>query len=66
MSLYVWFCKLVQACFNSNEHYMWFHKLVQDCSNSNEHYMWFCNLVQACSNSKKGLTVSNKLKIAAS
>ena len=39
MSLYVWFCKLVQACFNSNEHYMWFHNLVQACSNSKKGLM---------------------------
>ena len=60
------FCKLKQACSNSNEYHMWFCNLVQACSNSNEYHMWFYNLVQACSNSKKDLLMSNKLKIATS
>ena len=32
----MWFCKIEQACTNSNEPYMWFCKIEQACINSNE------------------------------
>lgn len=57
----MWFCKIEQACSNSNKPYMWFSKIEQACTNSDESYIWFYKIEQACSILKQGAMLNATL-----